>query len=177
MKETPKKEWMVVYTRPRWEKKVDQLLKNQEINSYCPLVKTARQWSDRVKLIEAPLFQSYLFVRINAYELTKVMQTSGVINFVTYCGKPAVIKDNEVERIRTIVTSYTDVETISLKDARIGDSVRVINGLLFNLEGKIAKIKGRSVVMILKNIDCALTVNISQKQLSFTQQKLVSAVS
>ena len=168
MKEVEKKNWMVLYTRSRWEKKVDQLLKNQMINSFCPLVKTNRQWVDRNKIIEIPLFQSYLFVHINAYEQARVMQTSGVINFISHCGKPATIKDNEIERIRTIVNEYTDVETISLKNINIGDTVKVTNGLLLNHEGEIAKIQGRSVVMVLDNINCALTVKINRKQLSFT---------
>ena len=168
MKEVEKKNWMVLYTRSRWEKKVDQLLKNQMINSFCPLIKTNRQWVDRNKIIEIPLFQSYLFVHINAYEQARVMQTSGVINFISHCGKPATIKDNEIERIRTIVNEYTDVETISLKNINIGDTVKVTNGLLLNHEGEIAKIQGRSVVMVLDNINCALTVKINRKQLSFT---------
>jgi transcription antitermination factor NusG len=168
MKEVEKKNWMVLYTRSRWEKKVDQLLKNQMINSFCPLIKTNRQWVDRNKIIEIPLFQSYLFVHINAYEQARVMQTSGVINFISHCGKPATIKDNEIERIRTIVNEYTDVETVSLKNINIGDTVKVTNGLLLNHEGEIAKIQGRSVVMVLDNINCALTVKINRKQLSFT---------
>lgn len=165
---------MVLYTRSRWEKKVDQLLKNQQINSFCPLVKTSRQWVDRNKIIEIPLFQSYLFVQVNAYEEAKVKQTSGVINFISYCGKPATIKDNEIERIRTIVSEYADVETISLKKINIGDTVKVKDGPLLNHKGEIAKIQGRSVVMILDNINCALTVKINQEQLSFARQQLLA---
>jgi len=57
--------WMVLYTRSRWEKKVDKLLKEQNIISYCPVVKTSKQWADRSKTVEIPLFNSYLFVRAN----------------------------------------------------------------------------------------------------------------
>jgi transcription antitermination factor NusG len=173
MKEVEKKNWMVLYTRSRWEKKVDRLLKNQMINSFCPLVKTNRQWVDRNKIVEIPLFQSYLFVHINAYEQARVMQTSGVINFISHCGKLATIQDNEIERIRTIVNEYSDVETVSLKNINIGDTVKVKNGLFLNQEGEIAKIQGRSVVMVLDNINCALTVKINRKQLSFTGQQPV----
>lgn len=174
MKEVEKKNWMILYTRSRWEKKVDQLLKKQMIHSFCPLVKTNRQWVDRNKIIEIPLFQSYLFVHINAHEQARVMQTSGVINFISHCGKPATIKENEIERIRTIVNEYTDVETVSLKNINIGDTVKVTNGLFLNQEGEIAKIQGRSVVMVLDNINCALTVKINRKQLSFTGQHPLS---
>ena len=57
------KKWLAVYTRPRWEKKVDQLLKEQGTESYCPLNKVKRKWSDRVKTVEEPLFKSYVFVK------------------------------------------------------------------------------------------------------------------
>ena len=175
MKEAEIKSWMVLYTRSRWEKKVDQLLKNQKINSFCPLVKTNRQWVDRNKIIEIPLFQSYLFVQVNSYEHARVMQTSGVINFISHCGKPATLKDSEIERIRTIVSQYADVKTTSLKNINVGDTVRVTKGPLLNHEGEIAKVQGRAVVMILDNINCALTVKINQKQLSFKHRRVLSS--
>ena len=69
------KKWLAVYTRPRWEKKVDQLLKEKGTESYCPLNKVRRKWSDRVKLIEEPLFKSYVFVKIDDLERTQVRMT------------------------------------------------------------------------------------------------------
>jgi transcription antitermination factor NusG len=61
---TPK--WYAVYTRPRWEKKVAALLLHKGIESYCPLNKVRRRWSDRTKTIEEPLFKSYVFVKTDA---------------------------------------------------------------------------------------------------------------
>jgi transcription antitermination factor NusG len=166
MKQNENRNWMVLYTRSRWEKKVDQLLKDQNFESFCPLVKTHRRWVDRNKLIEVPLFQSYLFVQARVHEQSKIMQTSGVINFITQGGKPAVINDAEIDRIRMIVKQYTDVETVSLDHINVGDNVKVVNGPLTNHEGEIARLKGRSVVMIINNINCALTVKIDQAKLS-----------
>jgi transcription antitermination factor NusG len=169
------KNWMVLYTRSRWEKKVDLLLKDQMINSFCPLVKTNREWVDRRKIVDVPLFRSYLFVQINHREQTKVVQTSGVINFIMHGGKPAIIKDTEIDRIRTIVRDYTDVEAIPAHNINIGDHVRITDGPLFNFQGKIEKLQGRSVVMILNSIGCALTIKIDQKQLSPAPQPQSSA--
>jgi transcription antitermination factor NusG len=154
------KKWMVLYTRSRWEKKVEQLLKDQEYESFCPLVKTKRQWVDRLKSVELPLFQSYLFVQANAHDQSKIMQTAGVINFITYGGKPATITDTEIERIRMITKHYTDVQTISLNGVSIGDNVKVVNGPLTDHTGEIAQLNGRSVIMIIKNINCALTIKV-----------------
>ncbi|WP_454802287.1 UpxY family transcription antiterminator [Mucilaginibacter phyllosphaerae] len=158
--------WMVLYTRSRWEKKVDKLLSDQNIASFCPLVKTNRQWVDRVKLVELPLFNSYLFVNATPTELNKAIQTNGVLTYISHCGKPAVIKDVEIERIREIVNNYTNIETVPWNDINIGDNVEVKDGLLANHRGEIQQIHGRSVLMVIENMNCALTVKIDQKNLT-----------
>ena len=96
----PEKKWYALYTKPRWEKKIDSVLVRKGIESWCPLQKVERQWSDRKKVIEDPLFKSYVFVHIDPSERTKVLSTDGVLNFVHYLGKPAVIKDEEVATIK-----------------------------------------------------------------------------
>ncbi|AYL95249.1 UpxY family transcription antiterminator [Mucilaginibacter celer] len=163
------KNWLVLYTRSRWEKKVDRLLKEQNIESFCPLVKTRRQWVDRAKLVDIPLFPSYLFVRIKTHEQSKIIQTSGAVNFITYCGKPAVIQDAEIERIRMITKHYPDVKTISLTGVNIGDHVTVVNGPLINKMGEIISVKGQSVVMVIKNINCALTIKTDHSRICLAE--------
>jgi transcription antitermination factor NusG len=173
MIKTLNKQWMVLYTRSRWEKKVDQLLTDQNITSFCPLVKTSRKWVDRKKVVEVPLFNSYLFVHADQSELIKAMQTSGVVNYISYCGKPATINNNEIERIRTIVNTYSDIEAVPLNNIKIGEYVTVKNGPLLNHYGEIQKIQGKSVVMIIENLNCALTVKIDQKELSVLGQSAI----
>lgn len=165
---------MVLYTRSRWEKKVDQLLADQNITSFCPLVKTSRKWVDRKKVVEVPLFNSYLFVHADQSELIKAMQTSGVVNYISYCGKPATINNTEIERIRTIVNTYSDIETVPLNNIKIGEYVTVKNGPLLNHNGEIQKIQGKSVVMIIENLNCALTVKIDQTELSVLGRSAIS---
>ena len=77
-----KKYWYVVYTKPRWEKKVYSLLEEEGIEAYCPLNKVHKQWSDRMKWVEEPLFKSYVFVRLAEEEMSQVRMVSGVINYV-----------------------------------------------------------------------------------------------
>jgi len=79
-----KKNWMVVYTRSRFEKKIDATLQQNEIISFCPTITTVRKWADRKKKIEVPLFNSYLFVKVNPREQLAVKETPGVINFIQY---------------------------------------------------------------------------------------------
>ena len=74
------RKWLAVYTRPRWEKKVNQLLSEKGVENYCPLNKVRRKWSDRVKVVEEPLFKSYVFVRIGENEKWEIKKINGILN-------------------------------------------------------------------------------------------------
>src|SRR5687767_5047441 len=100
------KKWYAVYTKPRREKKVDKLLNEKGMESYCPLQKIQRQWSDRKKIVEEPLFKSYVFVRISDEQQTELRMVNGVVNFVYWMGKPAIIKDKEIEIIKKFLNEY-----------------------------------------------------------------------
>src|ERR1700733_14584165 len=98
--------WLAIYTRPRWEKKVNLLLKEKGFESYCPLNKVRRKWSDRIKVVEEPLFKSYVFVKIDEAARTEIRMTAGVINFVYWNSKPAVIKEKEIATIKRFLDEY-----------------------------------------------------------------------
>lgn len=159
------KNWIVLYTRSRWEKKVDKLLSDQNITCFCPLVKRNRKWVDRNKMVEMPLFNSYLFINASPLELTKAVQTTGVLSYVSHCGKPAIISDLEIDRIRNTVKTYSDIDTVPLSDINVGDHIKIKNGLFVDHLGEILEIQGKSVVMIIEKLNCALTVKMDHKQL------------
>jgi len=94
------RKWHVVYTKPKWEKKVDLNFAQKGIESWCPTQKKERQWSDRKKIIEEPLFKSYVFVKATKEEYNNVLSTMGVVRFLYFEKKPAIIRDNEIELIR-----------------------------------------------------------------------------
>lgn len=159
-----KKTWMVVYTRSKWEKKVDRLLKEKGVECFCPLIKTSRKWADRNTTVEMPLFSSYLFVRIHPLEQNKVRETMGITNFIYYCGKPAIVNDFDIERIRQIVDNYKDVETLSIRDFSPGDRIKITQGAFMNCEGEIMEIKGKSVLISIQQLDCVLIAKVSVNQ-------------
>jgi len=161
-----KNDWIVVYTRSRWEKKVDKLLKTQNIESFCPLIKTRHQWVDRMKTVELPLFSSYLFVLANQKDQLKVRQTLGVVNFVHHCGKPVTINNDEIERIKTLVNKYQNIETVNIPRIKVGDTLKIEDGVLLDWQGEVLKIQGKSVVMFMKQLNCALVVNTINTKMS-----------
>ncbi|MEJ0081034.1 MAG: UpxY family transcription antiterminator [Puia sp.] len=157
--------WYAIYTKPRWEKKVHALLTEKKIESYCPLNKVRKKWSDRMKTVEEPLFKSYVFTRVNEEEQTKVRLTSGVMNFVYWQGKPAIIPAREIETIRKFLNEYDNVqaEAIVLKE---DERVTIRQGLFMDHEAKIIKIEGNRVKVVIESIGYSLIASIDKKNLS-----------
>ena len=83
---TVEKKWYAVYTKPKWEKKVAHLLLKKEIENYCPVKTSIKQWADRKKAIVEPLFPSYVFVRISKQEYVRVLETEGVVSYIKESG-------------------------------------------------------------------------------------------
>lgn len=165
----PKKNWLVIYVRPRWEKKVDKLLQEQGIETFCPLRTTENQWADRKKKVSVPLFNGYVFVRIDDRDLTKVRYTLGVLNYIYYLGKPAVIRDTEIENLKEMVLRYNDLEIVNLSEFASGDRVRIRSGVFTNQEGKIIQVQGKTVLMSFDNMECAVVTRIEINQLIKTK--------
>jgi transcription antitermination factor NusG len=159
-KQLLEKKWLVIYTRPRWEKKVDMLLKQQGIESYCPVRQVQNQWADRKKEVSLPLFNSYVFVRVNLREESAVLYCLGVMGYVYYMQRPAVVRDNVIEEIKRNLTIYKDIEVINLQNISVGDHVLVKQGAFANQPGQIVQIQGKNVLMIFDNIHCALVTRI-----------------
>ena len=92
--------WYVLHTRPRWEKKVADTLEQKGIETYCPVKKVKRKWSDRIKIVEEPFFKACVFVKISLDQRTEVRLTEGVMNFVYRNGKPAQVKESEMRMFK-----------------------------------------------------------------------------
>lgn len=133
--------WYAVYTKSRYEKKVAGLLARKQIESYCPLNEVESQWSDRKKIVQEPLFKSYVFVRISERMMQQVRQTEGVVNFVYWLGKPAMIMDHEIEMMRRFLDEFKNV-TLEQFPIRQNELVDMKN---------VPAIRQRRVVEVSKN--------------------------
>jgi transcription antitermination factor NusG len=161
---TVQKHWYAVYTKPRWEKKVHARLLERGIESYCPLNKVRKQWSDRVKLVEEPLFKSYVFVHISPDEESWVRMVDGVLNFVYWQGKPALVKDREIENIKRFLNDFEqiNVQYIALKPS---NHVQVLMGGLMDKQGTVSRVKGQYAEVHIESIGFKLVAWIEKKNL------------
>lgn len=152
--------WYAVYTRPRFEKQVLKGLLDQGIDAYLPLIKTMRQWSDRKKMVEIPLFSSYVFVHIDRRFYDQVLQTHGVVKYITFEGKAATIPPDQIDNLKIIVNSNEKVET-TWETRRKGDKVIVTAGSLKGLRGELITDGDRKRVLVrIDSIDQNLTVEV-----------------
>lgn len=159
---TPK--WYAVYTKPRWEKKVAGLLLHGGMESYCPLNKVRRRWSDRIKTVEEPLFKSYVFVKIDEAARTTVRMTDGVINFVYWNGKPAVIKDKEINTIKRFLDEHENV-TLEKIEVGVNERVKVIAGPMMEAEGKVLELKHKTAKVAIDSLGYVLVATIDKSKL------------
>ncbi len=158
--------WLVVYTKPRWEKKVHASLVKKGIEAYCPLNKVRRKWSDRMKTIEEPLFKSYVFVKVEDTGMTDVRFVDGVLNYVYWNGKPAIVREEEIIEIKKFLSEYEDVEVTStaLKPA---DAVMLNTGVMMGATGQVLRVIGNNTVeVMIDSLGFTLTAKFDKKTLS-----------
>ncbi len=156
--------WYVVYTRPRWEKKVARILEERGFNYYCPLNKVHKQWSDRKKIVYEPLFRGYVFVQLSDAHKWDVKQVDGVLNFVYWLGKPAVVKESEIETIKKFLQEFSDIEVTEQK-LDVNTPVIVKQGVMMNYRGIILELIGNRARVRIDSMGLSLSAVFDKKNL------------
>ena len=157
--------WYAIYTNPRSEKSAHRALLEKGIHAYLPLVKTLRQWSDRKKMVEEPLFRSYLFVNVTKAEYIKVLNTPGVVRYITFEGKAVPIPQNQIDAIKYFLeTEVPDEE--GLTGFAPGALVEVTRGTLMGLRGTLVEERGRHrVKVVIEAIGKSIAITIPKSGL------------
>lgn len=148
-------DWNVLYTAARAEKQVLERLNAQEgVECWLPLHRSPRVWSDRVKIVEMPLFSSYIFVRCNENILRKLIYVYGVSRIVYYNGKPAIVRQEEIDAIKEFLEQANNRPLIP------GDEVKILCGAMKNISGKVKKIKKNHLLLYLKQLNATVCVKL-----------------
>ncbi len=153
--------WYVLYTKPRNEKLVAANLKARGIDVYCPLIVAKRQWSDRVKLVEQPLFPSYCFVHLDEKERSRVFGVQGVVRYLFWQKQAAIVRDSEIDAIKCMLNEI-DNDQIQIKTYRPGDALRITSGSFANVSGTVLRQQGKVVQVLLPSLQLMLTVDLSK---------------
>lgn len=105
--------WFVLYTKPNFEIKVANSINSIGIEAYCPVYKQIKQYSDRKKKIIKPLIPSYIFLKISEENRNKVFTIPGVVRYLFWLGKPAQVKEKEIELLKGNLNDNYDEVLIS----------------------------------------------------------------
>ncbi len=151
--------WYVLYTRPKAEKRVAETLEKINIEVYCPMITEVRQWSDRKKKVSSPLFRSYLFVRLREMDRHKVFEVPGVVRYLYWLGKPAIVRDVEIQTIKNWLHE-DGVEELVVQQLSPGESVKITSGAFKNEQAIIQEVGSRRVRLILVKLGCIVNARV-----------------
>ena len=149
-----KYKWYTLYTKPRFEKRVKEELEANGYECYLPLHRTPRVWSDRVKLVDMPLFSSYIFVRSKEFDIRSLIRINGVVRIVFYDGKPAIIRPQEIDAIKLFIGAAEG------KILCTGDDVEILAGSMKNRSGKIVNVKKKYLILRIEQLAATVSINI-----------------
>ncbi|NHE55617.1 UpxY family transcription antiterminator [Cyclobacterium plantarum] len=167
---TEKYNWYVMYTAPRAEKKVAQRLKEKGTEVYLPIIEELRQWSDRKKKVQRPLFNGYLFVYTSKERLWEALQISGAVKFINFSGEHAVVHQNEIDTIQRIIETGVAVE-VDTDDIDTGEQVKILGGALQGFQGECIQKSNQDYFIIrIPSINQSMLVKVSRKFLEVIKQ-------
>lgn len=159
------KVWYALYVKSRTEKKVAIELDAEGIEYYLPLVNKLKQWSDRKKWVEEPLFRSYIFVHIKAKDYYKTLYVQGAVKFVSFEGKAVAVPPQQIEAIKLYLKEKDPLLSVD-QTWKTGKEVEVITGSLIGLKGVLLEIKGKTRVKVeIEVVGSAIILQIPKNQL------------
>lgn len=164
MNRSQEKNWYALYTRPRWEKKVAALLGENDIEHYCPIIKVVRQWSDRKKVVLEPVFKGYVFIYVTVDRLWESLKINGILNVVRHIGKPAIIKEDEINTIKKFLNEFDDVE-VNNTEVTENSKVRIRKGVLMNYEGIVVEVFGNRAFVKIDSLGLQLSAHFDKNNL------------
>lgn len=151
MSEPTTKQWHALYVRSRAEKKVLMQLEEMGVHAYLPLISKMKQWSDRKKKVDEPLFKSYVFVFSNAKEYIPILNVYGVLKFVTFEREAVVVPENQILAIKKFVEEYDRGEEYKMRNTdelKEGQMVRIITGPMKGLKGRLESIENKRHLIV-----------------------------
>ena len=150
--------WFVIHTKPRFEKKVEERLLSFGIEAYCPKRKEIRIWSDRKKKVDVPVLPSMVLVRLEEKDVNDVFNINGVIRYMFWLGKRAIVRQCEVD----VLKNYLEGNTILNQEIIKFNPGDIINIPAFNNEnGFVEKISNNTAWIFLENLGCKIKLNLA----------------
>ena len=151
--------WYIIYTKPKWEKKVAVALKRRKIENFLPMQNKQIISFRRIKTAEQPLFENYVFVKIQEIEMPELKNVAGIINIVYWKGEPAKIKQDEIEMLKDFIGQYDE---IILQKTKIDEHnvARLIKDFSYSKSGNVLTIKNTVAKINLPSLGLTLVAKV-----------------
>ena len=149
-----KKKWFVVYTRPQQELKVAEQLSAMGITNYCPTIILLKQYSDRKKKVNKPLLSSYVMVELEEKEREKVFSCTGIVRYLFFLGKPAVVPGSDIELMQDHLNGvYNDIK---VTDLTLGQTHTIAEGPFSGISGRVVQSDNTKVKLELASLGMSI---------------------
>ena len=152
--------WYVVYTKPKWEKRAAEQLTQLGVECYCPTIKKTVQRSDRKVKVKVPLFNNYIFVQLADKDRNMVFLSPGVIRYLFWLGRHAIVKEKEIDIIKEWLNVGDTSKEISVMQYQIGDKIKLHSGPFCEQNAFVKDITKTHYVLILESLGYVLKVKI-----------------
>lgn len=169
------KNWYLVYTKPKCEKKVAALLTKRKIENFCPQNRTQVKQIRKSKMVDQPLFSSYVFVYVEEGKVSYIRNFENILNLVYWKGQPAIIKEDEIAIIKDFINDHNDIR-IEKTFVDEKDSAKIIDRPGYTIDGNLLTLKNRSIKVNLPSIGYTLIAEVDRdeevigRQLTFNKE-------
>ena len=153
--------WFAVYTRFKREKTVTKELLSKGIETYLPLLHVSRHYTRKVKHVELPLINCYVFTKITKQSYVPVLETNDVVKFVKFSKNLISIPEAEIDLMRRVTGERIPIDVEERVAYQPGDEVEIVSGNLTGLKGKLLRTGKKNFLINLKYVGCALRMEVS----------------
>ena len=154
--------WYAMYTKPRWEKKVYDLLNDKGIDVFLPMITTTKVWSDRKKKVTEPLLKSYIFVKVSEKEYYDAVNTDGAVSYIRFEGKAAPIPEWQIDIVKKIIEKNIAFN-LSNEHFAPGEKIIIEYGDLSGQTGEIIRTKSGQKKLIVRIGELGYTLEIDSE--------------
>lgn len=146
--------WYAIYTKPRNEKKVAENLQSLGVEAYCPTISVVKQWSDRKKTIIQPLLSSYVFVKLDEKDREIVFQVPGVVRYLFWLGKPAIVRQEEIQAMKELLQEK--YKQVGFANIARGEKITINEGLFKGQTATLIEEKNNKTILVLDSLGTTL---------------------
>lgn len=171
------KNWYIIYTKAKCEKKVASIFTKKRIENFIPMNSKQVTSGRKRKVVQKPLFESYLFANMEEDEIRKIKMLDGVVNLVYWKQNPAIINKEEIEVMKEFTSHHEDI-ILEKTRVNVNDVAKVIDGSRYSIDGNVLMVKNTTLKVNLPSLGFALiakaeTENPLQSELSFGKKDLL----